>query len=108
MKQRNTHSIRGKQKWESLHRALPAAAPDAHAHWKLYPPSWPVTSTTSPIKNNPGTSRLSMVFAESSSVSTPPTVTSAFSYPSVPEGAIVHPCTRCSNDASEAFVHEEG
>ena len=61
------------------HNALPAAAPDAQAHWKLNPPRWPVTSTTSPMKNKPGILRLSMVLAESSSVSTPPAVTSAFS-----------------------------
>jgi hypothetical protein len=28
----------------------PAAAPEAQAHWKLKPPNWPVTSTTSPIE----------------------------------------------------------
>src|ERR1700722_1616886 len=72
------------------HNALPAAAPEAHAHWKLNPPSWPVTSTTSPTKNNPEIFRLSIVLAESSSVSTPPAVTSAFSYPSVPAGSISH------------------
>ena len=27
-----------------------AAAPLAQAHWKLCPPRWPVTSTTSPMK----------------------------------------------------------
>ena len=32
----------------------PAACPDAQAHWKLKPPSWPVTSTTSPMKYSPG------------------------------------------------------
>src|ERR1700677_2872967 len=58
--------------------ACPAQTPDAHAHWKLNPPSCPVTSTTSPMKNNPGTLRLSMVLLESSPVSTPPAVTSAF------------------------------
>ncbi len=57
--------------------ACAALNPDDQAHWKLKPPKWPVTSTTSPIKNNPGTLRLSIVFAESSSVSTPPAVTSA-------------------------------
>src|SRR6266403_4235927 len=65
---------------------LPAAAPDDQAHWKLKPPRWPVTSTTSPIKNSPGTFRLSIVLLESSSVSTPPAVTSALSYPSVSSG----------------------
>jgi len=30
--------------------ACPAAYPEAQAQWKLKPPSWPVTSTTSPIK----------------------------------------------------------
>src|SRR5260370_26499174 len=60
------------------HIAWPAQNPDAQAHWKLKPPSWPVTSTTSPIKKRPGTFRASMVLAESSPVSTPPAVTSAF------------------------------
>lgn len=41
--------------WISLvlavaHATCPAANPEAHAHWKLNPPSWPVTSTTSPMK----------------------------------------------------------
>src|SRR5579885_1584670 len=70
--------------------ARPAAAPEAHAHWKLNPPRCPVTSTTSPMKYRPGIFLHSIVFAESSSVSTPPTVTSAFSKPSVPEGFSVH------------------
>ena len=48
------------------------------AHWKLKPPRWPVTSTTSPIKNRPGTFLTSMVLDDSSRVSTPPSVTSAF------------------------------
>ena len=61
------------------HRALPAAAPEAQDHWKLKPPRWPVTSTTSPMKNRPGTLLVSIVLAESSLVSTPPAVTSAFS-----------------------------
>jgi mRNA interferase YafQ len=56
----------------------PAAMPDAHAHWKLKPPRCPVTSTTSPMKYRPGALRHSMVFDESSAVSTPPAVTSAF------------------------------
>ena len=33
----------------------PALNPEAQAHWKLYPPSHPVTSTTSPMKYSPGT-----------------------------------------------------
>ena len=37
-----------------------------------------VTSTTSPMKKSPGTSRASIVFDESARVSTPPSVTSAF------------------------------
>ena len=38
--------------------ALPAATAEAQAHWKLNPPRWPVTSTTSPpLKNRPGMSR---------------------------------------------------
>jgi serine/threonine-protein kinase HipA len=56
----------------------PTTYPDDHAHWKLYPPSHPVTSTTSPTKNNPGALFAISVFDESSRVSTPPTVTSAF------------------------------
>ena len=32
------------------HPAVPAAYPDAQAHWKLYPPNHPVTSTASPMK----------------------------------------------------------
>src|ERR1700720_1497511 len=90
------------------HSAPPAAAPEAQAHWKLNPPRCPVTSTTSPIKNNPGIFRLSIVLAESSSVSTPPAVTSAFSYPSVPAGTIVHACACCSRAARAAFVHAGG
>src|SRR5450432_3657200 len=72
--------------------ALPRRVPDAHAHWKLNPPSWPVTSTTSPIKYSPGAFLASIVFDESSSVSTPPAVTSAFSYPSLPAGFTRHRC----------------
>ena len=68
------------------YRERPAAAAQAQAHWKLKPPRWPVTSTTSPMKKRPGTLRDSMVLLESSSVSTPPTVTSAFSKPSVSAG----------------------
>src|SRR4026207_1081953 len=60
------------------YKARPALAPEAHAHWKLKPPSCPVTSTTSPMKKRPGTFMLSMVFGDNSSVSTPPAVTSAF------------------------------
>ena len=56
----------------------PTTYPDDHAHWKLYPPSHPVTSTTSPTKNNPGALFAISVFDDSSRVSTPPTVTSAF------------------------------
>lgn len=56
----------------------PAVKPDAHAHWKLKPPSWPVTSTTSPMKYSPATCFASIIFEDSSSVSTPPSVTSAF------------------------------
>ena len=56
----------------------PAANPEA-PHWKLKPPSCPVTSTTSPMKYRPGTLRASIVCDESSPVSTPPAVTSAFS-----------------------------
>src|SRR5713226_3006391 len=62
-----------------LHSARPAAAPEDHAHWKLKPPRWPVTSRTSPIKNNPRIFLVSIVLLDNSSVSTPPAVTSAFS-----------------------------
>jgi hypothetical protein len=48
------------------HSARPAAAPEDQAHWKLNPPRWPVTSTTSPMKNNPGTRLLSMVLIDNS------------------------------------------
>ena len=61
-----------------LYAACPALNPDAQAHWKLKPPRWPVTSTTSPMKYNPGTFFDSIVCDESSLVSTPPAVTSAF------------------------------
>src|ERR1700675_3494067 len=76
-----------------LHIACPAQNPDAHAHWKLKPPSCPVTSTTSPMKKRPGTRFDSMVLGESSPVSTPPTVTSALPYPSVPSGLTSHACS---------------
>ena len=61
------------------YKVRPAAAPEAQAHWKLNPPSCPVTSTTSPMKKRPGTSRLSMVLLDKPSVLTPPAVTSALS-----------------------------
>ena len=32
------------------HAVCPAANPEDQAHWKLYPPKGPVTSTASPIK----------------------------------------------------------
>ena len=57
--------------------AAPAACPDAHAHWKLYPPSQPVTSTASPMKKRPGTLAAAIVLEERPRVSTPPSVTSA-------------------------------
>ncbi len=34
----------------STYTTDPAAWPLAHAHWKLKPPKWPLTSNTSPIK----------------------------------------------------------
>lgn len=34
----------------SLYTTKPAACADDQAHWKLNPPRWPVTSTTSPMK----------------------------------------------------------
>ena len=55
----------------------PATYLDDQAHWKLYPPKYPVTSTTSPTKNNPGYFLDIIVFEDNSSVSTPPKVTSA-------------------------------
>lgn len=62
----------------SPHQATcPATQPDDQAHWKLYPPSQPVTSTTSPTKYSPGTDFAAIVRASSASVSTPPKVTSA-------------------------------
>ncbi len=57
--------------------ASPHACADAQAHWKLYPPSQPVTSSTSPMKYRPGTRLDSKVLDEISAVSTPPSVTSA-------------------------------
>ena len=55
----------------------PAHHPDDQAHWKLYPPSQPVTSTTSPIKYRLAILLDSMVLEDSSLQSTPPSVTSA-------------------------------
>src|SRR6185437_749291 len=69
----------GLRRASDIYTACPAQNPDAQAHWKLKPPRWPVTSTTSPTKYRPGTLRHSMVLEESSLVSTPPAVTSAFS-----------------------------
>ncbi|KAG0934879.1 hypothetical protein G6F31_016027 [Rhizopus arrhizus] len=60
-----------------VHTTPPAAWPLAQAHWKLYPPSQPVTSSTSPTKCRPGTRLDSIVEDETSAVSTPPRVTSA-------------------------------
>src|SRR3954447_6620473 len=60
------------------------------------------------MKYNPGIFRDSMVFAESSSVSIPPTVTSAFSKPSVLAGVMVHSCACCSHWARAELVHAEG
>ena len=54
-----------------------AAWPEAHAHWKLKPPRWPVTSSTSPMKYSPGLFSDSKVLGDTSRVSTPPRVTSA-------------------------------
>jgi hypothetical protein len=53
-----------KDSYFDSHIVRPAAAPEAQAHWKLKPPRWPVTSTTSPIKKRPGTLRDSMVLLE--------------------------------------------
>src|ERR1039458_10027063 len=90
------------------HTARPAATPEAQAHWKLNPPSCPVTSTTSPIKYSPGTARASIVRACNSSVSTPPAVTSAFSKPSVPAGCSTHRCSLRSQASSAAFDQPSG
>ena len=57
--------------------ACPATQPEDHAHWKLYPPSQPVTSIASPIKYKPGTDFTIIVLEDSASVFTPPNVTSA-------------------------------
>ena len=71
-------SGRGGKRAAARHQtACPAAQPEDHAHWKLYPPSQPVTSTTSPMKCSPGTPRASKLRASSARVSTPPSVTSA-------------------------------
>jgi len=59
------------------HTAWPAHQPEAQAHWKLNPPSSPVTSSASPIKYRPGTLFTSKVLDDTLSVSTPPRVTSA-------------------------------
>src|SRR5256885_608778 len=59
-------------------KACAQAYPLAQAHWKLYPPSQPVMSTTSPMQYRPGWVLHSMVCCESARVSTPPSVTSAF------------------------------
>ena len=59
----------------------PAIYIDDQAYWKLYPPKCPVTSITSPIKNNPEYFLDIIVFEDNSSVSTPPKVTSAVLYP---------------------------
>ena len=54
-----------------------AATPLDQAHWKLKPPRCPVTSTTSPMKNNPDTVLHSIDLDDRASVSTPPRATSA-------------------------------
>ncbi|WCB91519.1 hypothetical protein DSM104299_00190 [Baekduia alba] len=60
-----------------VHTNCAAAWPDAQAHWKLKPPRWPVTSSTSPMKYRPGLLSDSMVLDDTSRVWTPPRVTSA-------------------------------
>ena len=84
--------------------ALPQATALAHAHWKLWPPRCPVTSTTSPMKYSPETFLASRVFEESSSVSTPPFVTSAVRKPSVPAGLICHSLTNNARLARAASL----
>ena len=50
----------------NIQTAWPAAKAEAHAHWKLNPPSCPVTSITSPMKNSPGVFLACIVFDDSS------------------------------------------
>src|SRR4051794_497994 len=52
------------------HTASPAHHPLAQAHWKLYPPSHPVTSTASPITDSPGTAFAIILRDDRSPVST--------------------------------------
>src|SRR3954464_6370595 len=80
--------------------ASPAHHPLAQAHWKLYPPSQPVTSTASPITNSPGTAFAAIVRDDRSRVSTPPHVTSALANPSVPVGVTVQRDSRAATAAS--------
>src|SRR5271166_1057048 len=74
--------------------ACPAHHPLDHAHWKLYPPSHPVTSTASPMKYRPVTARASIVRDERPAVSMPPTVTSALLHPSESMGVTSHRLSR--------------
>src|SRR5215471_13215173 len=60
------------------------------------------------MKNSPDTLHDSMVLLDNSSVSTPPAVTSAFSYPSVPTGVRLHACTDFSNFARPTLLSASG
>jgi hypothetical protein len=62
----------------------PTAHPEDQAHWKLKPPSQPVTSTASPTAYGCGTFFTSIVREDSASVEMPPAVTSTLARPSVP------------------------
>ena len=57
----------------------PASIPDDNANWILYPPVSPSTSSTSPQKKRPGTSRDSIVCRLTSSNAMPPQVAIASS-----------------------------
>ena len=59
------HRDKAAARADRVHAYCPATQPDDQAHWKLYPPSHPVTSTTSPMKYRPGTSRASIVCEDS-------------------------------------------
>jgi ketol-acid reductoisomerase len=60
--QGHAHANNLKESGVDVTVALRADSPLAQAHWKLYPPSQPVTSTASPITNRPGTDLACMVF----------------------------------------------
>ena len=72
------------------------------AHWKLYPPSQPVTSIASPTMYNPRTRLDIMDFDDTSSVAMPPNVTSAVRYPSDPLGRRDQFCNLSNSALSRA------